>query len=197
VRTAVAALVASLAVAGCGIGAMFAPIPDDLSAWQAIPLAPDPGLTDKAAHHPACRIDVQDGVALEIVLQDRRTASTAVFLVKGPTTVGSCYVSPTGGGGGSQPAGQLLPLDEPVSVDEDGSGGDGADALTYLGGRLMPEIRQVVITVPGGPAVTASVGNGHWLAWWPGAVRASSVIGLDANGAQLFTLVWSNGWEAA
>jgi hypothetical protein len=196
-RTIAASCVAAFLVAGCGIGAIFAPAPDDLSTWQAVPLAPDAGLSAKAAQSPACRPALEQDVALEVILQDRRTSATAAFLVQGPTMVGSCYISPTGGGGGSQPAGQLELLDQPISIDEEGSGGADVGTLSYLGGRLGAEARQVVIEVPGGRKVTASVGNGHWLAWWPGGARAERVVASDEAGAQLFALtLGQDGWVA-
>src|SRR5262245_22428695 len=194
-----AALALPVLLAGCGaIASFFAGPQDNFSTWQTTPLPPDPALNELAAGISSCRIDLADGDQLEIVLQDRRTQWTAAFLVKGPTTVGSCYASSSGGGagGGSMPANQLDALDQPIVVDEDGSGGAGEGALTFLGGRIAPNVVNVIVVVPGVPEFLASVGNGHWLGWWPGSDRATRVFGRGADGRQVFALSWENGWVA-
>ncbi len=198
-RITVIAGIATVAMAGCGFGRAFAPTPDDLSTWQRVPLAPDPHLSQSAANFPPCRPDVPDGVAIEILLQDRRTETTAAFLVRGPVTFGSCMYSASGGGGGggSQPAVQLQPLDVAISVDEDGSGGVADGTATYLGGRVGPEVGAVRVEVRDDLVVEASVANGYWLAWWPDAVRASRVLALDAAGIEVLALTLGpDGWTA-
>lgn len=191
------AILLPMAIAGCGvIGSLQGPA-DDLASWQAVPLPLDASLDQLAASAGPCRIDVPDGVPIDVILQDRRTASTAAFLVRGPETAGSCMYSARGGGsgGGSQPAHQLRPLEQALSVDEDGSGGLGDGIASLLGGRVQAGVSSVRVEVGEMPAVQASVGNGHWLAWWPNDERPTQVIALDAAGRELVVLAFGpNGW---
>jgi len=56
------------------------------------------------------------------------------------------------------------------------------DLANELGGRVAADVTAVTIALADGRTVTASVGGGHWLAWWPGDVGATTVSGLDAAG---------------
>ena len=191
-----------LVLAGCGIGGFLAPTPEDLSTWQPVPLPPNPELATAALAASACMNlgweegAEQAGGPIEILLQDRRTASTAAFFIAGPDTIGSCMFSSSGGsaGGSSQPASQLQALNAAIAVDEDGGGGLAGAEATLLGGRAAPVVIAVRIGVSDGRVVQASLGNGHWLAWWPGSVRADSVTATLADGQTEVLMRDADGW---
>jgi hypothetical protein len=191
-----------LVLVGCGIGSLLAPTPEDLSTWQAVPLPPNPELATAALGASACMNlgweegAEQEGGPISVVLQDRRTASTAAFIIAGPETIGSCMFSSSGGsaGGSSQPASQLQQLTAAISVDEDGGGGLAGGEARVLGGRASPEVVAVRIDLPDGRNVQASLGSGQWLAWWPGTGRPDGVTATLASG-QTEVLVWDiDGW---
>ena len=193
-RLAILAL--PLLLTGCGIGGLLAPAPDDLSSWQAVPLPPDAGLAEAARSQTVCRLGAEQG-APKVVLQDRRTQWTAAFLVADAGNAGSCMLSSRGGGGGgaSQPAMQLGALTEPIAVDEQGGGGLSGGIATLLGGRAAAAVAAVRIELGNGQRVEASVGNDHWLGWWPGEARPVAVTAFDAAGRVMVTLAPApDGW---
>ena len=85
------------------------------------------------------------------------------------------------GGGGSSSNGQewlVLP-----ALGLEALGGYGSGEASATTGRAGTGIAQVVIVMPGQPRVTASLANGWFLAWWPGAwPPGTKVVGLDSLG---------------
>lgn len=184
-------LLAPLVVAGCGIGGLFAPKPEDLSDWRAEPLPPDPALDAKAIE--SCR-PAGENFVLQVVLQDRHLPSTAAFLVAAaPNWSGSCMVTSIGMGGGGLSTVPLPGLSGRITVDEQSISEVGDGHATLHGGRIAADVVGVVVTLDDGRTVTASVGNGHWLASWTGGVAAASVTATTGSG-EAETLVWNEGW---
>ncbi|MEO7664553.1 MAG: hypothetical protein ABIV26_05450, partial [Candidatus Limnocylindrales bacterium] len=56
------------------------------------------------------------------------------------------------------------------------------------GGRIAATVARVVVEVADGRIVTASVGGGYWLAWWPDDVRAKVVTAFDSAGAEILVV---------
>lgn len=52
---------------------------------------------------------------------------------------------------------------------------------------VSPEVRKVRVDTADGLKVTATVGNGWTLAWWPSAADATSVTLYDNEGKELGT----------
>jgi hypothetical protein len=180
------ALAASLA-AGCQVFGQAGPI-EDLHDWSAVPLAADQRLATEALKSSVCRVG-DDNARPTILLQDRRTAMSAAFLVAGANWSGSCLITvANGGSGGGGRGAALAPLAGRLVVDERSSGGLGSGSATLLGGRAADDVATIQVVLPSGQVVSASVGGGHWLAWWPGDVEASRVVALDSTGAVLQTL---------
>lgn len=181
------AMAAGLA-AGCGAFRQVGPT-EDLHDWSAVPLAADQRLTTAALTSSVCRAGDDTGPPPNILLQDRRTAMSAAFLVSGVNWSGSCLITVAGGssGGGSRDASPAS-LTGPLAVDERSNGGVGSGNATLLGGRAANAVVTVQVVLPSGQVVTASVGRGHWLAWWPGDAEAVRVVALDSTGAVLKTL---------
>ena len=183
-RTAIGLAVAAL-VAGCGPVGVAAPAGDGGQAWSERPLAPEPALaTEALATHSACLMGGTAG-QVRILVQDRRAAQTAAFLVASPTMLGSCLVS--GGTGASSGGGGLAPgpMAAAVSIDANASGGATTAQNRLLGGRVVPHASKVVVALADGRSVVASLNNGYWLAWWPDTAPARAVEATDATGARL------------
>lgn len=168
-------------LAGCGAGFLPMPSPDSFETWSRTPLAPDPQMAKLALEQSSCRGGLDAAVPLTIVLQDRRTSSTAAFFLTAPGHFGSCLISAGGAGGGSST--NVIPaLRGVITVDEQGSGTAGAVTSVTLGGLVTPDVAAVRIDLDDGQQVQASVGNGYWLAWWPGVAAGVRVAALDGAG---------------
>jgi hypothetical protein len=174
-------------VSGCGAFRQAGPA-DDLRGWSAAPLPIDARLATEALKSSVCRAG-EDAGPVNIVLQDRRTAQSAAFLVAGQGWSGSCLITvANGNGSGGSRSAPLPALDGALAVDERSSGGVGSGTATLVGGRAADAVVAVQVVLPSGQVVTASVSGGHWLAWWPGDVQAVQIVALDANGGILQTL---------
>jgi hypothetical protein len=186
--------VAGAVLTGCGaFASMAAGTGDDLSTWSRTPLPPDAGLAAKAvADGGACRMDdPTDNItdpAPQVLIQDRRTQDTAAFLVASATHFGDCMITRSNGASGGGYGPPLGPTNEKLTIDSQGSGGLGAGGANVLGGRLQVPAVKVVVILGDNRAVTASVANGFWLAWWPNNVAGQQVIAFAADGTALATL---------
>jgi hypothetical protein len=186
---------ATLALTACAGPSL--PKQDDLVTWQRLPLAPDQRLTDAALRSTVCRSGQKDDAPIQLLLQDRRTATSAAFLVSGVGFSGSCTIALNGGAsGGSSREQPLDPLSGPIAVDERSTGGLGGGTASLVGGRVAPVVARVRIDLADGRVVDASVGNGHWLAWWPGDFAAVRIRALDLASSIMATLDDSTpGWQ--
>jgi hypothetical protein len=179
-RGLVAGVVLAVLSAGCGIARVEQAPRDDFSTWSSTPLAPDARLTATAADLSGSCTAGPNGEPVRLLLQDRRTDLTAAFLFRGETTFGSCLVTQGASSGGSGPLPE--PTSAALSIDVDGFGDFTGGVVHELGGRVAAGVTEVTIALADGRTLTASVGGGHWLAWWPGDVRATTVTGMDAAG---------------
>jgi len=179
-RLLAASLVAAAAVSGCWVARVEGPPQDDLSTWSSTPLPPSADLASQAADPRRSCTAGPDGEPVTVILQDRRTEWTAGFLFSGATTFGSCIVTSGASSGGSGPLPD--PMRSGLSIDVIGFGTGPSSDLHELGGRIAADVTAVTISLADGRTVIASVGGGHWLAWWPGDVDATNVAGLDAAG---------------
>ena len=186
---------AALAVTACAGPSLSKQ--DDLATWQRSPLPPDQRLAEAALRSSVCRSGQDDGAPIQLLLQDRRTATSAAFLIVGAGFSGSCTITLNGGASGGSSRGQALDaLSGPIAVDERSTGGLGGGTASLIGGRLAPVVASVRIDVADGTFVEASVGNGHWLAWWPGDLAAVRIQALDLAASIVATLDDSTpGWQ--
>lgn len=182
--------IAGAVLAGCG----FAPMaqqrpPADFSTWSLTPLPPDPTLAAIAiGEGGACRMDDQsdDVVAPvpRILVQDRRTADTAAFLVLTPAQFGDCLV--TRGAGSSAGWGPVLEaMDGQLTIDDRSSGTAGNESADVLGGRIAIAGARVVVELHDGRSILASTANGYWLTWRPSFNGANRVVALSPEGVEL------------
>jgi hypothetical protein len=178
----------ALGLSACS-GRIIGPTPDMFGAWSATPLAADARLAQQAQSSEVCRAGQPQGAAVQIVLQDHRTSSTAAFLVQGAGFSGSCLITLDGGAAGG--GGRLVPPAPMVGalvVDEESTGGVGGATASLLGGRLGGTAVAVRVQLQNGITVQTSIGGGHWLAWWPGETAVLRVEALDPAGAIVGTL---------
>jgi hypothetical protein len=178
VRPAVSAI--ALVLAGCG-GALPMPSADPFSTWSRTPLPPSQELATLALERESCLGGLQGEPALTIVLQDRRTESTAAFFVTGPDIFGSCVVSASGAGGGTW-TNEMPTLTGVVTVDEMGHGTTGTSTTDTLGGLVAQNVALVKVGLRDATEVIATVDNGYWLSWWPGGEPAQVVRAIDTDG---------------
>jgi hypothetical protein len=179
-RLLAVSLVAAAAVSGCWVTRVEGPPQDDLSTWSNTPLPPSVELASQAADPNGSCTAGPDGERVTVILQDRRTEWTAAFIFRGATTFGSCIVTSQASSGGSGPLPE--PMRSALSIDVNGFGTGSSGDIHELGGRVAADVTAVTISLADGRTVIASVGGGHWLAWWPGDADATNVTGLDAAG---------------
>jgi hypothetical protein len=188
VRGLVALIALALVAAGCGVTRVAAPPVDDLSTWSPVPLAPDQALADRISSGQTSCIPGPQGGPVRVLLQDRRTAWTAAFLFTAAGVFGSCFVTKASGGSGGGSGPRPEPMAANLSIDDNGFGDVAGGQAHDLGGRIAVGVASVRVELAGGGTATASVGNGYWLAWWPGNVVATKVRAFGADGAEIESL---------
>ncbi|MCY1139067.1 hypothetical protein OWR29_13805 [Actinoplanes sp. Pm04-4] len=158
-------------------------------AWTATPKAvPD---ADALAQARQCAAGWSDGrpapTAADIVLSERRGTAT-LLLVKNGAELTSCFVldpaqGPAGGDlldTSAEPPAAGRVLNDSMGATEGSQGW-----YSSLIGRAGAGVEKVEIELPDGTKVRASLKNGWWAAWWPGAEggKADGVkIVVDADG---------------
>jgi hypothetical protein len=171
---AVGALGLSGAAAAAGavilLGSSAAPA---FAGWTPSPTAPLRGQLAAAQQHCA-----GSGTP---VLTDTRGPYTASIYADGSTCLDGNGIEISAGGGGnatsSVPAGAVA-LNGAGESDSDGH------ALTMVDGPIGAGVTDVTITRSDGSAVQATVKNGWYLAWWPGAERAVTAQVATASGTR-------------
>ncbi len=162
--TAAAAAAASAVLLGSSAAPAFA-------GWTASPTAPLPGQLVAAGQD--CRTS-----AGTPVLTDTRGPYIASVYAGGSTCVEGNGItissSRAGGGTSSVPAG-TIELNGTGQSDSDGH------ALTMVDGPIGAGVTGVTITRSDGSSVQATVKNGWYLAWWPGAEHAMTARVASAN----------------
>lgn len=62
---------------------------------------------------------------------------------------------------------------------------NGPDAARIAYGLVDPRVSTLTVTTTDGRDVLASVGNGHFVAWWPSGAEAETVVAKDVAGRVL------------
>ena len=180
-------LLCSVALAGCQLvtfGLQAQPYPGET--WSLSPRLPDPVLTAAAPRLCGASFDIS-GDRLRVVVQAQHSSHRAAFILRSLDGVVECVV-------------ERPPIGEPVM----GSGGSysSADATVVAGqtdviltseaagppvsvtsGRAGPGIAAVRLRTTNSGVVEAAMGEGWFLAMWPGVGQVESVEGLDGSGA--------------
>jgi len=164
--------------------------------WSPIPFFAAPGLL--AAADRACRTDIPMPNDVQLVVVDVRGGGLAQVYYSGPNgAAGSCNdmkIDPAGrlqaaGGGSTTNAAQRAPLGQ-FEIRLDDISGSGRPLVTSaVAGPAGPGIARVEIVGPGQPIIEATMSNGWFAAWTPGAWPAGwSVRGFEPNGALVTTV---------
>lgn len=162
-------------------------------AWAAVPRTASGAMAAKLAS--SCQAWVGEGRFpirlghVDAVLAEQRGASTAVLLVADDGSDAVC-VDPHGrtagvAGGITGPLVGVITQDPAAgaALTVDGTpGGPGLGLWAVFGRFSAPGVAKVVITLGDGREVTATLGNGHYLAWWPAIDDGETIRALDSSG---------------
>lgn len=61
----------------------------------------------------------------------------------------------------------------------------GSDAVRFAFGLAAPQVHRIVVTTTGGVEVTATVAQGHFLAWWPSGDEVGTLRAFDSGGREI------------
>jgi hypothetical protein len=170
--TAIAAAASGAAVLVISLGAGAS---NAFAGWTPKPTLPAPGQISAASS--ACQASQSPVAGLPLKLTDTRgpftfsvyaDSQTSASCIKGPNFMGvstSASTAPV-----SVPAGQIMLWG---AHDADRAG----DAYSFADGRTGAGVSAVTLVFDDGATVQATVGNGWFLAWWPGGhgVKAAQV----------------------
>jgi hypothetical protein len=172
---AIGALGAAGAAAIAAIVSLGATAAPAFAGWKSTPTAPAPGQLVQAAQ--ACGQDLGSPV-----LTDSRGPYTASIYADA-TTSDLCL----NGSGVSMSSSSTSVAPASVAAGQIQLGGGGTrdsagSALTLVDGRTGAGVTAVTIKRSDGSSVQATVANGWYLAWWPGAVTATNAEVTTASG---------------
>lgn len=180
----VALVVGGLLFSGAA-SAAWKPVPDIASPAQAAEQA-----TECTASWPDDRPTGQVA-ASDILLAERRGDGRLTLLKKGDTVV-SCFDIGVGGAGWGVIYDPIVstktaPADDNVRVFSVETTGDGAAGYTDIIGRVGKDVTGVEVIAPDGTVVTASVSDGWFAVWFPGADPRGSLttqVVVHSGGAE-------------
>jgi hypothetical protein len=168
------------------------------AAWSAVPFPQDSTIIARA--QTACGdgvvsgktfgpVPVNQGMPMSVV--DAR-ANTAVAFFTNGSTYTACEFSWNGDGaiGSATTWGGALASTDARSVDilTAQMGGDGGSKARMIVGHVGAGTSKVLIHLASGTEVTASVGGGYYLAWWPQFESVTAINALDGSGKTQQTL---------
>ena len=169
-----------LAFAACSGSA---PSPSEV-AWSAVPLQPDDRLTVIARSLCFDAFTEREFQGLPLMIQDRRLPEAAAFTFSSrPTTVecfihredaGAFEVSGNAAFGDDRGFGELMP-----------PGWANGPGVKVLRGDAPPDARRIVITIPAGTEVEASVADRRYVAWYPGWDLPTRIVAYNAIGLEI------------
>jgi hypothetical protein len=188
--TGVAAAVSTIVLVGGSPPPAFA-------GWSASPTAPASGQLTSAdtdcqttlTQLPPSLNKGADSASLVPELSDVRGPYTVTVLGNGTGSGVLCITTPDG----NSTLRWLMQSGEPVStggiaVDEDSVLARESQPYTLVEGRAGDGVRGVKLVLGNGSKVTATSGNGVFLAWWPGSESISAAIVSTATGVSTQTL---------
>lgn len=129
------------------------------------------------------RTHFRQAIAMHAVVGEQRGHFHAVLL-GGAGALSACVGVPNGELGGLTQLGGA-PAASPIALDANPGLLSGPDAFRVAYGRIGAPVAKVVVTTADGRSVTASTGNGYFLAWWPSGAAAGTVTAFNARGALL------------
>jgi hypothetical protein len=169
--------------------------PSAFAAWTASPTAPAPGQV--AAAEAACIARPANprpgapALPREVTLADTRGPFTLLLFGANTTTQGALMcVSGPDGTQLSIEKGQLPPLPEAGQVTLYRLQAEYANGQPYTvaEGSAGPGVSAATLALSDGPQVVTTVGNGLFLAWWPGSATVTSATVTTASGTTTQTI---------
>lgn len=189
--TGVAASVSTLVLVGGGEQYAFA-------GWSASPTAPaagqvttaDTGCQARLAQLPPSTNKGSDPASLVPVLSDVRGPYTVTVFGNGAESAAVLCITTSDGNmavrwimSPGAPAGP-----DAISVDQVSVLARGGQPYTLMEGRTGTAVTGVTLTLGNGSEVTATTGNGAFIAWWPGSQSVTSAAVATATGTSTQTL---------
>ncbi|KOV82147.1 hypothetical protein [Nocardia sp. NRRL S-836] len=176
--------------------------PSAYASWTAEPRAPGPeadGLVagcreELARHDRTIRQDLPNWPAMptEVSIVDQRGDLTLV-LFTGPQSDQTCLGTPKGievQGGGGDPRGRPPLGSAKFSLEgsqvSNPDPGRGEPRRTVLA-RVSPDVVKARLETADGRKVTATIGNGWLIAWWPTLSEATKITLYDGEGEVIAT----------
>lgn len=172
--TGVAAAIAGIVALGSSAAPAFA-------GWQSTPTTPAPGQLAQAAQ--ACG----QGLGSPAVTDSRGPYTASIYA---DSTSNDICLSGNGISMSSRSE-SSAPLSVPAGhIDFGGAGvrDSAGNRLTLADGRAAPDVTAVTIELSDGSSVQATVANGWYLAWWPGAATATNAEIATASGTNTVPL---------
>jgi hypothetical protein len=162
-----------------------------LAAWTARPTPADPAQASAAESHcsqpaPADKQGptLAGGPWSPVVIDTRGDLTLALYSGAGTATM-ACLASPSFvwlnpiGTSGEQPV-----TDHTATLDEVTTRGAAGDTYTIAVGRAGSAVTGVGLQRVDGPAVTATISNGRFIAWWPESEGVKALSVTTASGTQ-------------
>jgi hypothetical protein len=177
---------------GTALGALLGP-------WRPEPIPLWPALLAEVATD--CAGSMQPFPAIPLVAVDARGGGRLQALFAGAGQSAACYdmtidargaVGAMGGGMTSMgdvqpPIGAQALRSAGLSTSREGVAGDVVTS-SVISGEAGAGVATVVVVMPGQARMRATIANGWYLFWWPGAIPAETkVIGLDGFGQHVAT----------
>lgn len=149
------------------------------ASWQPLPSVADASMAASARSH--C---VDTDTNADLVLQDQR-GRAAAFLYESATNLISCMAAFDAAGqvvATSSAFQHITATTVPFGLDGVGEFGTPGAGPTHVFGHQPAIASKVTLTLSDGTEMTASVGHGRFLAWWPSSATVVSMRALDAQG---------------
>ena len=188
--TGVAATVSSLVLVGGSTPSAFA-------GWTAAPTPPARGQLTAAdavcqAHLvqlPPSTNKSADTASLVPLLSDVRGPYTVTVYGNGTESGALCIAAPNGNASLRWLMRSAAPVGAgAITVDQVSILARESQPYTLVEGRTGDGVTAVTLALGNGNEVTATTGNGVFLAWWPGSETITSAIVLTATGSSTQTL---------
>lgn len=193
-----AGLVASGLTAALAVMLIGAGTPSAYAAWTPAPTTPAPG--EIRAAEATCEAGAvtppvgAPAVPANVSLTDTRGPFTLVLFGAGTSTQGvlMCLSGPDGTHfsisttSGSQPA---PPGTDHISLDRLQGGSANGRPYIIAEGSAGAGVSATTLALSDGSQVTASVGNGLFLAWWPGSATVTSATVTTASGTTAQSII--------
>jgi hypothetical protein len=130
---------------------------------------------------------LQDTANWQLAVSDVRGPFSMLLFTDGDNTSILCVDGPTFQSRSSEMAAQGTLTDDAISIDRFSTTvNPQAGAYTFVEGRVGASVTAAVLVLDDGTSIDATIHNGRFLAWWPGAhtVKSTAVTTASATTTQ-------------